>query len=76
MGKREDDKFPSNTTVKPSHNQILGKEHQVIEIITLHSGKNVDNKVSTHPIVNDSDTEVILMKNKSLRKVLNLKSKI
>nr|KAJ0201513.1 hypothetical protein LSAT_V11C600300620 [Lactuca sativa] len=44
MGKREDDKFPSNTTVKPSHNQILGKEHQVIEIITLHSGKNVDNK--------------------------------
>lgn len=38
MGKREEDKFPSNRKVNTSQNQLLGKEHQVKEVITLHSG--------------------------------------
>ena len=57
--KREDGKFPSTTTVNPSHTQRPGKEHQVNEVITLRSGKKVDNKVSAPTLDNDSDTEVI-----------------
>nr|KAJ0198196.1 hypothetical protein LSAT_V11C700362320 [Lactuca sativa] len=57
--KREDGKFPSTTTVNPSHTQRPGKEHQVNEVITLRSGKKVDNKVSAPTLDNDIDTEVI-----------------
>nr|KAJ0197680.1 hypothetical protein LSAT_V11C700375100 [Lactuca sativa] len=59
IGKREDGKFPSTTTVNPSHTQRPGKEHQVNEVITLRSGKKVDNKVSAPTLDNDSDTKVI-----------------
>nr|KAJ0202196.1 hypothetical protein LSAT_V11C600327700 [Lactuca sativa] len=59
IGKREDGKFPSTTTVNPSHTQRPRKEHQVNEVITLCSGKKVDNKVSASTLDNDSDTEVI-----------------
>ena len=58
IGKREDGKFPSNTEVNPSHSQ-RGKEHQVNEVITLRSGKKVDNKVSAPTLDEDSDTEII-----------------
>ncbi|CAI9282025.1 unnamed protein product [Lactuca saligna] len=64
IGKRKDGKFPSTTTVNPSHNQRPGKKHQVNEVITLHSGKKVDNKVSAPTLDNDSDTEVIFDKKK------------
>nr|KAJ0204539.1 hypothetical protein LSAT_V11C500251440 [Lactuca sativa] len=59
IGKREDGKYPSTTTVNPSHTQRPGKEHQVNEVITLRSGKKVNNKVSAPTLDNDSDTEVI-----------------
>ena len=55
IGKREEGKFPSNTTINPSHNQRPGKEHQVNQVITLRNGKKVDNKVSPLPLDNDSD---------------------
>ncbi|CAI9281597.1 unnamed protein product [Lactuca saligna] len=66
--KREDDKFPSTTTVNPSHTQRLGKEHQVNQVITLRSGKKVDNKVSASTLDNDSDTEVIFDEKEELEK--------
>nr|KAJ0204728.1 hypothetical protein LSAT_V11C500264180 [Lactuca sativa] len=56
---KRNDKFPSTTTVNPSHTQRPGKEHQVNEVITLRSGKKVENKVSAPTLDNDSDTEVI-----------------
>ncbi|XP_023764796.1 uncharacterized protein LOC111913311 [Lactuca sativa] len=59
IGKRDDGKFPSATTVNPSHTPRPGKEHQVNEVITLRSGKKVDNKVSAPTLDNDSETEVI-----------------
>ncbi|XP_023744972.1 uncharacterized protein LOC111893138 [Lactuca sativa] len=66
--KRVDDKFQSTTTVNPSHNQRPGKEHQVNEVITLRSGKKVDNKVSAHTLDNDSDTEVIFDEKEEFKK--------
>ncbi|XP_052622727.1 uncharacterized protein LOC128128011 [Lactuca sativa] len=66
--KREDGKFPSTTTVNPSHTQRPGKEHQVNEVITLRSGKKVDNKVSAPTLDNDSDTEVIFDEKEEFKK--------
>lgn len=68
LGKREEGKFPSNTTVNPSHNQRPGKEHQVNEVITLRSGKKVDNKVSTPTVDSDDDVEVIFDEKEELKK--------
>nr|KAJ0201457.1 hypothetical protein LSAT_V11C600325610 [Lactuca sativa] len=73
IGKREDAKFPNTTTVNPSHTQRPGKEHQVNEVIMLHSGKKVDNKISAPTLDNDSDIEVIFDEKEEFEKDFNLK---
>ena len=70
IGKREEGKFPSNTTINPSHNQRSGKEHQVNQVITLRNGKKVDNKVSPLPLDNDSDVEIIYDEKEEMEKDL------
>ncbi|KAI3749744.1 hypothetical protein L2E82_20360 [Cichorium intybus] len=76
LGKREEGKFPSNTTVNPSHSQRPGKEHQVNQVISLRSGKKVDNQVSSLPnptLEEESDTEEIYNEKEELEKILKEK---